>query len=111
MTRLKVGDQVIWAGADQTPESIRGGTITKCSNGSEQLIWVDNKHLQEECIYAAYCYPLTAKYQLARVLHTRLLLKRAYDDSLKLLFELRNAVSRGEYAWRATAAEEAAKKE
>lgn len=45
----------------------------------------------------AHVFPLSAKEEVIAIATERKKLKDVYDDSVKLIFQLRNKVSRGEY--------------
>jgi hypothetical protein len=95
---FKVNDEIIWAGdLNSGSAAIRSGTITKLRvNNDNTLLFVDGQHQLEDCIFAQYCWPARIREQLASILDERLRLKKEYDDSMKLVFELRNQVIRGE---------------
>jgi hypothetical protein len=94
---MQLNDEIIWCGQLTDARQIRTGTITKTKGaGHEALIWVDGRHKPEDCIYAAYCWPARVKDELITILTERERLQRAADDSMKLVYELRNAISRGE---------------
>jgi hypothetical protein len=92
---MKEGDKIVWnTSSYDSPESVVTGTVTKVSG--KDLCWVNNQHRPEDCIYQAYTYPAEYKDELIAILTERQKLRKAYDDSLKLLFELRNKVTRGD---------------
>lgn len=96
---FKVGDSIVWCGQMDDPQSMREGTITKVRAGTsaiEGLVWVDNKHKPEDCICLAYCWPGRVKNDLMAILVERRRLKKESDDSMWLVYELRNKIVRGE---------------
>jgi hypothetical protein len=93
---IKIGDRVLWG-----EETLREGTVTKRRiDGGCPYIWVDSQHAPEDCISTAYVWPVSAKSKLIAVRAKRAELKAAYDDSAKLIYELRNKIAKGEYKWR-----------
>ena len=89
---MKIGDKVIWG--DKTQE-LRQGTVTKMGgSGITALCFVDNHHKPEDCIYQCYTWPAEYKDELIAALTERERLKKTYDDSIKLLLELRNKITR-----------------
>jgi len=93
---MQVGDRIIWCGAMTGPDQIREGTVTRVRNSGEPLVWVDSQHKPEDCIYQAYCWPARVREELTAILLERQRLQKAADDSMKLVYELKNAITRGE---------------
>jgi hypothetical protein len=95
---MKLGDRICWTQDIDDPSAISEGTVTKITKATsvEALFWIDNQHKPEDCIYQSITYPIAAKEELVSILQERAKLKKAYNDSLKLLFELRNKIVRGE---------------
>lgn len=97
MTSFKMGEEIVWAGTDGTPESIRSGVVTRVGKDNGQpLVWVDNQHKLEDCIYAAFCLPARVRAEYVEILTERERLKKAYNDSASLIYQLKNAIARGE---------------
>lgn len=95
---FNIGDQICWTGDFTDPQSIQRGTVTKTQPpGAMALLWVDHYHKAEDCIYQAWCWPLKANDELLAVVTERQRLKKAFDDSMGLVYELRNRVARGEF--------------
>jgi len=93
-----IGDRICWTGDFTNPGDIRSGTITKVAKVANQgFVWVDNHHKPEDCIFTSWCWPLSAQDDLKAVVTERQRLKKAFDDSMKLVYELRNRVARGEF--------------
>lgn len=86
---LKLGDAIIWVGNFDGSENIRAGIITKISTDFE-LVWVDNAHKVFDYIIVAYCWPIRYQSELQAVIDKRRELKRAFDDSMGLVYQLRN---------------------
>ena len=95
---MKIGDKIFWCTALESPSEIREGTITKMSPKTSpgQLVWVDNAHRPEDCIFADYCWPIAAKEEMRKILTKRAELKRAFEESMGLIYQLRNKIIRGE---------------
>jgi hypothetical protein len=87
---FKIGDEIVWGDIDKV-SSLREGTITKIGI---DFCWVDNYHKSEDCIYQAYCWPKKYKEELENIITKRVALKKAYDDSMALIYELRNKIVR-----------------
>jgi hypothetical protein len=88
---LTIGQQIIYENLDST-EFLKTGTITKIS-GNGDLVYVDNQHKAEECILTAFCWPIEAREELIAVITERNRLKKIYDDSMSLIYQLRNKYS------------------
>lgn len=94
-TDCKIGDKILWCGQLTGPEHIRSGTVTRV-NEKHQLVWVDNEHAPEDCLMVAYVWPARVEAELRAILTERARLQKLADDSMKLLYELSNAIARGE---------------
>lgn len=94
--KLKVGDPIVWCVNDLVDPKIRSGTITKISP-RETWCWVDGHHKAEDCVAYEYVFPASAKDELIKILEERRALKKAYDDSIGLIYKLRNRVALGEF--------------
>jgi hypothetical protein len=94
---MEIGDKIIWVGDMTGREAIREGVVSKLrSSSTGNLVWVDGLHKPEDCIYEAYCWPARVRDELAAILARRLELQKQVDDSMKLVYQLRNAITRGE---------------
>lgn len=89
--KLRPGQPIIWATNMDDPASIRYGTVVKVS---DEFVQYGPK--AEDSIHTAYVFPARVEDELIEILDERKQLKKAYDDSVKLIYELRNAVTRGE---------------
>jgi hypothetical protein len=97
-TMVKVGDRICWTGDLDTEANVRDGTVTRTKkDGDFWLVWVDGHNKAEDCIYSTYVWPVAAKDDLIAVLTERRRLKKAFDDSMTLIYQLKNRVSRGEF--------------
>jgi len=89
--KLEIGDEIVWTGNFDDPDSLRRGIITKVS---KDFCWVDKYHKPEDCIYQSLCWPGEFEGELRAILEERAQLKKAYDDSMKLIYQLRNKITR-----------------
>jgi hypothetical protein len=92
---IKVGDPIFWVMGEDKP--LAHGTVSKMKLKTQDgmsLLWVDGKHKEEDCIYADYCYPIKYEGEMMEVLKVRAALKKQYDDSMKLWYELNNKIVR-----------------
>lgn len=85
------GMPIVWANDLDKPSSIQRGTVQKVSG--EYLQYGDKP---EYSVHMAFVFPARAEAHLIEILRKREALKKAYDDSMKLIYELRNAIIRGE---------------
>ena len=95
---LTLGDRICWInGASENPADVKEGMITKITlmPGIDQLCWVDKQHKSEDCIMVAFVYPARVKDAYIEILKQRAILKAAYNDSMKLIYQLRNDVING----------------
>ena len=90
--QVKIGDAIVWAEQMNVPVLNRG-TVTQ-ANGD--ACWVDGKHRPEDCLYSAFVWPARVEAELVAVLTLRRRLKKAYDESMGLVYQLRNRITRGE---------------
>jgi hypothetical protein len=93
---MQIGDKIVWCSQLNSPNQIREGTVTKTRAGDMPLVWVDSQHKPEDCIYEAYCWPARVKTELVAILTERQRLQKVADDSMKLIYQLRNAIGREE---------------
>ncbi len=88
---MKIGDEIIWCyNYEEGP--ICKGTVTKVSGAD--LVYVDQHHKAEDCIYQYLCWPAEAEEELKTIIAQRAALKKAFDDSMALVYQLRNKHSR-----------------
>ena len=90
---MKIGDQIIWC-FDYEAGPVRKGTVTKVSGAD--LVYVDQHHKAEDCIYQYLCWPAEAEEELKTIIAQRAALKKAFDDSMALVYQLRNKHSRAD---------------
>lgn len=94
-TFFKIGDKIVVATSEAA--KVYEAVVTKQAiyNGVV-VLWIDNKHLPEDCLYAVFAWPIAVKEELLEILGRRARLKKEYDDSMSLIYELRNKIVRGE---------------
>ena len=90
--QVKVGDAIVWARQMDVP-TLERGTVTR---GKGDTCGVDGKHRAEDCLYSAYAWPARAEVELLAILTERQRLKKAYDDSMSLVYQLSNKIARKE---------------
>jgi hypothetical protein len=97
---FKVGDKVLvvhdWSDSSQNAE----GTVIKWRPEREECrlqTTLGNKEPVDSWHNTAYVFPLSARMDILTVQNQRAQLKRAFDDSMKLVYEVCNKRSRGEY--------------
>jgi hypothetical protein len=89
--RVKVNEPVVWATNMDDPATIRRETVVKISGE-----FVQYGAKAEDSVHSAYVFPARVEADLIEILTERRRLKKAYDDSMKLIYELSNAIVRGE---------------
>ena len=94
MRTFRVGDPVIFPRTLDDPFLTEGTVTRSTTQQGTAVIWVDNKHLPEDCLYASFAWPAQYKKELREILEKRAALKKAYDDSMGLVYELRNRITR-----------------
>jgi hypothetical protein len=75
---------------------VKEGTITARRAGRdifESTVWIDGFHKPEDCIYEMYCWPIEAKEELVAIHIERKMLKKAFEESMILIYRLRNKFS------------------
>lgn len=85
---MKVGDKVLLARDLDDPTSIVEKTVTKVGSDTVQC------GSAEETYFKAFLWPVKYRDELVAVVTERQRLKKAHTDSMKLVFELKNKISR-----------------
>lgn len=88
---VQVGKKVVWCHDMADPSTLQEGTVTRVGG---EIAWVDGHHRPEDCIYKAYLWPAEVKDELLDIIKERARLKKAYDDSMGLIYQLGNKVTR-----------------
>lgn len=88
--RYKIGDTVLLVSDLDSPNTIREAVVTKVGKDSIQC------GSSEETYYTAFVWPQKYKTELIAVMEQRAALKKAYDDSMSLVYQLKNKISREE---------------
>lgn len=84
---------VLHVGDFDDPKSVHQVHVT--SKTADGMFWKGKK--SAEYYGASNVFPVSAFHAVIEMCTERQRLKKAYDDSSKLIYELRNAVARGEY--------------
>ena len=93
MTQLHVHDKVIVITDWSEPSSMRAGTIVSISSGECVVNFLESG----KQLFMRHCvFPYKLHDQAFEILCQRKALKDAYDDSMKLVYELINSWKRGE---------------
>lgn len=85
----QIGDKILVADLDG-PSPIREYTVTKILKDTVQCGSAENT------FYTAFTWPARVRPQLQAILDERAKLKKAYDDSMGLIYELKNKITRKE---------------
>ena len=92
---MKIGDKIVWYHDLSDPTSKAEGTITRMAIQQQTSVcWVDRKHRPEDCLYLSVTWPAAYAEELAAIVQERARLKKAYDDSMILVYQLRNKIAR-----------------
>ena len=86
---MKIGDTIIWC-SNYEAGPIRKGVVSKIT---PNFVWVDGNHKCEDFIYKDFCWPAAAEEELKATIEHRARLKRQFDDSMALVYQLRNKYS------------------
>lgn len=96
---MKKGDAIFVVNDWSNPETIQYGIFQSQTVASgEKYITLEGSTPTSPRIHnAAYVFPLSAQADVLTVVYQRMQLKQAYDESMKLVYEVCNKRSRGEY--------------
>ena len=83
---MKIGDTIIWC-SNYEAGPIRKGVVSKIT---PNFVWVDGNHKCEDNIYKEFCWPAEAKEDLKAIIEHRARLKRQFDESMALVYQLRD---------------------
>lgn len=94
MEKFKVGDKVIWADSLDGSSQIHTGILASIKNAG----------INSECKlvgelyprYLSFMWPERVRTELELIIQKRKELKKQFDDSMKLIHELHNQITRGE---------------
>lgn len=89
---MKPGDEIVWASDIAEPKSICHGTVVKILDGE----YLQYGSTAADSVHRGFAFPARVEAELVEILTKRQALRKAYDDSMALIYELRNAVTRGE---------------
>lgn len=90
---MNPGDTIIVVTDYSDPDSTKEYVVKKFTKGKPGE---DTVSTDAGIFYAAFCWPIEAKEELMKVIKERHRLKKAYDDSMDLVYELKNKIARGE---------------
>lgn len=85
---FKPGDKIIVATSLDRLSDLHEETITKVSKDTVQCGSSENQY------YTAFTWPVAYKSQLEEIVQKRAELKKAFDDSMGLVYELKNKIAR-----------------
>lgn len=85
---MKIGDTILVPRSLDDPSGITEHVITKVMKDSVQC------GSPEMVFYSAFCWPIEVKDELIKILETRRALKKQFDDSMGLIYELKNKIVR-----------------
>jgi hypothetical protein len=88
LVKYKVGDEVVWFHDLSNPSTMQQGTVTKLDR---EWAWI-NDYL----IHQGFIFPVRVKDELTEIVKTRQQLKKAWEDSIRLVYQLSNAIIRGD---------------
>ena len=83
---MNIGDTIIWC-SNYEAGPIRKGVVSKIT---PTFVWVDGRHKSEDFIYKDFCWPAAAEEELKATIEHRARLKRQFDDSMALVYQLRD---------------------
>lgn len=83
----KPGDKILFCDGFNNPNEIREYTITKVNKDTVQC------GSAEMTFYLAFGFPAKYRTELEEICRKRQELKKAYDDSMRLIYQLKNKIS------------------
>ena len=84
---MKIGDKVIWDGGDlATIGNLSEGTVKGLK--SDTVTVVTDSEGEVTTLYKAFVWPATVRGELEALIATRAGLKKAFDDSMKQVYQL-----------------------
>jgi hypothetical protein len=92
---IKTNKKFIHVGDLDDPESLKIYDLIKVSNKDEYLHGTYNGN-EIQIFLAAACWPIGAHKQLIDICTERQRLLKAYNDSMSLVYQLRNTIACGE---------------
>lgn len=87
---MKLGDKVIYCNDLSDPRAMRRGTLERISKEGSFRVF----HISGTPVYEAQCWPLSADAELTAILVERERLKKQFDDSIRLIYELQAKLAR-----------------
>lgn len=90
MSKFTIGDTVFVVSNTDDPNSLTPNmTVESDIQGYVKLS-------NGEMYYSAFVFPARVRAEVLSILNERAALKRKYDESMKLIYDLRHRISRGE---------------
>lgn len=86
--KFKPGDEVIWFDDLDRPDTFHHGTIEKLD---KEWAWIAG-----EPRHQGFLFPSRVREEFLEIVRHRAELRKAWMDSMKLIYELNNAIIRGE---------------
>ena len=86
---MEVGDAIIWC-SNYEVGPIRKGVVSKAA---PNFVWVDGNHKCDDSIYKDFCWPAAAEEELKAIIEHCTRLKKQFDESMALVYQLRNKYS------------------
>lgn len=86
---MKIGDTIVWC-RNYEAGPIRKGVV---SEATPKFVWVDGNHKCENFVYKDFCWPAAAEEELKAIIEHRAWLKKQFDDSMALVYQLRDKYS------------------
>lgn len=86
--KFKPGDEVIWFDDLDRPDTFHHGTVEKVNAEWAQI--------DGELRHMGFLFPSRVREELVEIVRHKAALRKAWLDSMKLVYELNNAITRGE---------------
>lgn len=89
---FKTGDRVFYRGDFTELEGWREGVVTRerADKLHGQLLWCDGHHKGEDCLIAAFAWPIEVKDEIIAIVTENMRLQKELNDRMGLVYKLRN---------------------
>jgi hypothetical protein len=84
---MKKGDEIVFFGDSADISTVRTGTFVSPIDKYHSTVLVDGV---ESYAFSGAIYPIEFRDELEKIVEHRMELKRAYEDSIKLIYQLNN---------------------
>lgn len=91
--KFSVGEEILMAGDMDDPKSIRKLKVIGIGKPEGGMTTIQTT---QGIYFSAFCWPVRVEAELRQILEQRATLKKALDDSMKLVYDLSNRITRGE---------------